>query len=41
MNKTAMVNEALFAGIRYAMMEEQYKVPTNSGFSEELMKVRK
>jgi len=41
MNKTALVNEALFSGIRNAMIEEQYKIPSNSGFSEELMKVKK
>ena len=41
MNKTALINEALFHGVRNAMMEEQYKIPTNSGFSEELMKVKK
>ena len=41
MNKTAMVNGAIFIGIRNAMMEEQYKIPMNSGFCEELAKVNK
>lgn len=33
-----MVNEALFAGVRNAMMEEKYKIPTNSGSAMELMR---
>lgn len=41
MNTTAMINEALFAGLRFAMIEEENKIPTNSGFCEELMKVKK
>lgn len=38
-NTTAMINGAIFIGIRNAMMEEQYKIPVNSGLSEKLIKV--
>lgn len=41
MNTTAMINKALFAGLRFAMMEEDNKIPTNSGFCEELIKPKK
>jgi hypothetical protein len=41
MSITALVNEALFQGIKNTMIEEQFKIPTNSGFSQELLKVKK
>ena len=37
MNTSALINDAMIAGLRNAMLEEQYKIPTNSGFSMELM----
>jgi len=41
MNTSGLINEALFAGVRNCMLEEKYRIPTNSGYSEELVKVRK
>lgn len=41
MNKAAMISEALLVGLKYVMEEEQRNIPSNSGFSMELMKVWK
>lgn len=39
--KAKLINEAIFDGIRNAMFEEQLKISTNSGFSMELLNLKR
>ena len=40
MNTSGLINHALFWGIKVSIIQEELKIPVNSGHSEELMKVK-